>query len=127
MGLDTTHDCWHGAYSSFAMFRKNLAALIGMDLSSMEGFGGTKPFPSKQVEPLVILLNHSDCDGDIEVEDLDPLRERMQLILNDLTEEKFKAAAGPGYFSFEYFKEKMESWIEGLEFAKSKNEKVEFH
>lgn len=38
MGLDTTHDAWHGAYSSFKRFRIWLASLIGLDLQNMEGY-----------------------------------------------------------------------------------------
>lgn len=80
MGLDTTHDCWHGAYSAFHRFRQNLAAAIGIKLEEMEWFGGEKPFPSKQDEPLVILLKHYDDRGDIAVEDLLPLADRLDQV-----------------------------------------------
>ncbi len=79
MGLDTTHDCWHGAYSAFMRFRENLASAIGLELRQMEWFTDNgRPFPAKEIEPLVILLMHSDCDGDIEVEDLLPLAARLE-------------------------------------------------
>jgi len=39
MGLDTTHDCWHGAYSAFMHWRTKLAELAGYPpLLAMEGF-----------------------------------------------------------------------------------------
>lgn len=39
MGLDTTHDCWHGAYSAFMRWRKMLAAAAGLPpLLLMDGF-----------------------------------------------------------------------------------------
>lgn len=38
MGLDTTHDCWHGAYSSFGEWRREVAAVVGIPLRLMEGF-----------------------------------------------------------------------------------------
>ena len=39
MGLDTTHDCWHGAYSAFMHWRKKLAEVAGLPpLELMEGF-----------------------------------------------------------------------------------------
>lgn len=39
MGLDTTHDCWHGAYSSFMRWRRMLAKAAGLPpLGLMEGF-----------------------------------------------------------------------------------------
>lgn len=39
MGLDTTHDCWHGAYSDFMRWRMALAEAAGLPpLDLMEGF-----------------------------------------------------------------------------------------
>lgn len=40
MGLDTTHDCWHGAYSAFKRWREKLAEVVGIPLPLMEGFYG---------------------------------------------------------------------------------------
>lgn len=30
MGLDTSHDCWHGAYSGFALFRETVGRAAGL-------------------------------------------------------------------------------------------------
>jgi hypothetical protein len=81
MGLDTTHDCWHGSYSSFGEFRRELARVgLGIKLNEMQGFAGEvtsdgrsmtekgKPWYPHSEDPLVILLNHSDCDGEIKWE-----------------------------------------------------------
>lgn len=39
MGLDTTHEAWHGAYSAFHRWRCELARLAGLPpLELMEGF-----------------------------------------------------------------------------------------
>lgn len=39
MGLDTSHDCWHGAYSAFHHWRKELCRAAGLPpLDLMEGF-----------------------------------------------------------------------------------------
>lgn len=38
MGLDTSHDCWQGAYSAFMRWRKALASVIGLDLDKMGGY-----------------------------------------------------------------------------------------
>lgn len=39
MGLDTTHDAWHGAYSAFMRWREKVAELAGLPpLQLMEGF-----------------------------------------------------------------------------------------
>lgn len=86
MGLDTTHECWHGPYSHFNQWR--IAVQIaagwtldfmpykspgGRDLESAEarhlawelfeepnyqGFWTTDP-----ADVLVVLIVHSDCDG----------------------------------------------------------------
>jgi hypothetical protein len=38
MGLDISHDCWHGAYTAFRRYRNKLAELTGVPLALMEGF-----------------------------------------------------------------------------------------
>lgn len=39
MGLDTSHDCWHGAYSAFMRWRHEIARAAGLPpLSLMDGF-----------------------------------------------------------------------------------------
>ena len=39
MGLDTSHNAWHGAYSAFMTWRKKIAHLAGFPpLELMEGF-----------------------------------------------------------------------------------------
>ena len=39
MGLDTSHDCWHGAYSAFMRWREKIAEVAGFPpLWAMEGF-----------------------------------------------------------------------------------------
>lgn len=38
MGLDTSHNCWHGAYSAFMRWRQEIAKAAGIPLMLMEGF-----------------------------------------------------------------------------------------
>ena len=39
MGLDTSHNAWHGSYSSFMIWRKRIANVAGLPpLELMEGF-----------------------------------------------------------------------------------------
>jgi hypothetical protein len=45
-----------------------LAKEIGIDLDKMEGFGGDIPWEEYENDPICILLNHSDCDGQISAE-----------------------------------------------------------
>lgn len=94
MGLDTTHDCWSGPYSQFMRWREWLAAQIGIPLNLMENYArweydesdlkkipvgdpmyepiralvqmkGPIPWTILKDDPIVTLLNHSDCDGKI--------------------------------------------------------------
>lgn len=127
MGLDTTHDCFHGAYSSFGRFRKSLAKAINLELDNMCGFGKT-PDPNSvnfildkkpevifwediPYDDLHILINHSDCDGVIEHKDCLKLADRMKEIIPQLEEE---------------YKDRAEQFIEGLLLAHDQNEDVEF-
>lgn len=67
MGLDTSHDAWHGSYSSFHKWRKIIANRAGYPpLDSMVGFGGTQDWATAPGDRrLYPLINHSDCDGEI--------------------------------------------------------------
>lgn len=42
MGLDTSHDCWHGPYSAFSRWRDDLAKAAGIPLQLMENFFETR-------------------------------------------------------------------------------------
>ena len=45
MGLDISHDAWHGGYISFMMWRKKLAEVAGLPpLEFMEGFYSESAF-----------------------------------------------------------------------------------
>src|SRR6185437_6268157 len=96
MGLDTSHNAWHGGYSAFMRWRTEIARCAGIPLELMEGFFGSetnqmvlagfagdnaKPlieligrncpikWESLKPDPLHVLLFHSDCEGEIAPED----------------------------------------------------------
>ena len=119
MGLDTTHDCWHGGYSSFDRWREKLASLAGINLRSMEGFGGEVKWESLKPDALHILLNHSDCDGDIEWKDCGPLADRLAELLPLLPDESAGGHIGN-------WREKTQQFIDGLRDAFGAKENVEF-
>lgn len=51
-------------YTFFGRYRQMLAReLLDLDLNDMVGFGGETPWPDPETEPVVYLLDHSDCDG----------------------------------------------------------------
>ena len=67
MGIDFSHCEVRWGYIGFHHFRKKLASVIGIELDLMPGFDSDSKleWPDPEEEPLVYLLNHSDCDGDL--------------------------------------------------------------
>jgi hypothetical protein len=128
VGLDTSHGCWHGAYSAFNKWRTELFRVAGYPpLELMEGFtyGTSSKFPPIKWEclkpdPLHILINHSDCDGEIEWKDADAIAGRLEELLPLLPDEDAGGHIG-------YWREKTQDFIDGLRLAHEKQENVEFH
>lgn len=157
MGLDTSHDCFHGAYSAFMRFRQQLAKAAGIPLPLMEGFYD-RPYPQSmewiaprdggpacgdplgpllhrwaetvdgalplrwdlfEADPLTILLNHSDCDGDIAAEDCAPLADRLAELKPSMP------TGGHGHLPDP--QAATQQFIDGLRLAASNGEAVEFH
>ena len=122
MGLDTSHDCWHGAYSAFHRWRTKLMEVaFHMDLNHMQGFGGGVSWLPMKNDPLVKLLDHSDSDGIIKASDCAPLADRLEELLPALRE------AGDGGGHIGSYEEKTQQFIDGLRLAASRNEDVDFH
>ena len=89
MGLDFRGADAHWSYGGFHRFRERIAKIVNIDLNEMEGFttdGTGMSFPLIEEEPLVILLDHSDCDDDIHPEQLKLLAPRFEEVLNILKE-----------------------------------------
>ena len=59
MGLDTTHDAWHGGYGSFHNWRTWLAEQIGIPLELMEAF-----YEEKGTNNPFVLLDYKFPKGD---------------------------------------------------------------
>lgn len=78
MGLDLSHGDFSCSYRTFNSLRGELTVFVGLGcLSDYAGMGGSKPWPTVGDEPLVAMLNHSDCDGIIDNHHLKPLAERL--------------------------------------------------
>ena len=167
MGLDTTHDCWHGAYSAFTRWRTKLAEAAGIPLFLMDGYyiqddqwtnssppldalawaapgtDGRGPACGSHYgpalhnwitgiarwlpiswdvlkdDPLLVLLNHSDCEGEILAKDCAPLADRLEALLPLLT--------GDGGGHIGSYQEKTRTFITGLREAAAAGENVGFH
>ncbi len=107
MGLTITFDCFQGSYHTFHFWRTYLAAQIGLPYNLMEGFYSEDEEWSVESLPknmtldtkkailerlpldwmifdddlLHIILNHSDCDGIIRIDECIALKARLEEIL----------------------------------------------
>lgn len=120
MGLDTTHNAWHGAYSSFNRFRHELAKRIGIDLQEYAGYrndGQGKDLASIN-HPLMDLFNHSDCDGH--------LTPKQCLLISKGLEEVILKSPIPTELSDRDFIEKAIAFRDGCMLACSLQENLEF-
>lgn len=113
MGLRTTHLCWDGGYIEFDRWRTALAKVAGIDFHNMEGCGGSIKWDSLPPDPIHKLLNHSDCRGEIAVEDLITIADRLDQLCIRLLDLGMVASA----IRFSC----------GLRLAASLGEAVEFH
>jgi hypothetical protein len=152
MGLDCSHGAWHGAYSAFGRWREKIAEVAGLPpLDLMEGFysplkgksgygvptlycGPHEPtdsllrldsllpikWESLKKDKLHILLNHSDCDGDIHWKHCGAIADRLEELLPLLPDEQAGGHIG-------YWKEKTQTFIDGLRRAAAAKENLEFH
>ncbi len=117
MGLDTSHDCWHGPYSAFHDWRRWLAKQVGIDLDRMERFGGNVAWGSLEPDIIHVLLNHSDCDGEIPAGACGPLAQRLEQV--------FVQSCARRAPLWEHGK--LSQFINGLWLAHRQGESVEFH
>lgn len=86
MGIDFSHGkaCW--SYSGFHRFRERLAREIGIDLNDMGGFAraGDIGFSWDRIkDDIVLLLRHSDCDGELAWEECEKLIPRLKMLISD--------------------------------------------
>jgi hypothetical protein len=68
------------AYHTFHVFRMRVAAHLGIDLEAMDGFDGTQEWTSVDDEPLVHLLRHSDCDGELDRTECAAIATRLRAV-----------------------------------------------
>lgn len=135
MGLDTSHNCWHGSYPAFMRWRSALAAAAGLPpLGLMEGFCDRKTFPELPSyisarlpiswdavhcpAPLAELLTHSDCGGTITAASCGPMADALEALLP-----KLHGDLG-GHVGNVW--EKTMIFIDGLRRAAAKGETVRF-
>lgn len=133
MGLDTTHDCWHGPYSQFMRWREFLNWCVMQDRKAdpvceavvrmgITGEALVKAWDlglyTDQSEPINVLMNHSDCDGSIAASVCGPLADALEGLI-----ERYMPARG----TYDEMRPATERFIAGLRRAAAAGEDVEFH
>lgn len=115
MGLDTDYDAWNGSYGSFNRWRDHLAEKAkypfeGHDFNINEIMGEWDKTPP---DALTILMRHSDCDGKIQVTQMQPLIDRLSNILPLISDQDYIY--------------KTEQFIKGLVEALADKKNMEFY
>lgn len=92
MGIDFSHGNARWAYSGFNRFRRKISELAGFEgwpIGSEDPIA-EQPFWDKvqaSDDPIKHLLDHSDCDGELTVEQLTVLAPRLEELLKKLSDE----------------------------------------
>lgn len=149
MGLDCSHDAFHGAYSAFNRFRQAVAMAIGgsfpphfeydtdtyklhedgngmiarnNDLDDSLFYYDNDIVNEEDNPGMFIFLRHSDCDGEIEPEDCIKVADDLEKILPEL--DKMDTV---GHLKrFNTMGDVARQFIAGCRDAASKNESLTF-
>jgi hypothetical protein len=120
MGLDTSHDCWHGPYSQFMRWRCYLHWAItgepGDTRDALEAAWESGRYDDQSV-PINVLMRHSDCDGSIPADVCGPLADALQRLVDDRM---------PKRGIYDEKRPATERFISGLRRAAAAGECVEF-
>jgi len=148
MGLDTSHDCWHGSYGGFAEFREAVGKAAGFNYRTVVDDFGSRPLldidwdsvPIERLygkwgkqpptvesvgiydppitDPVLYLLVHSDCEGKLRRGYLPALRNRL---------EEIEPAYRAQFHDDSFMADRLRGFIEGLDRAIAANQHVDFH
>ncbi len=156
MGLDTSHNCWHGSYTVFGAWRQQVALAGGYtlkersdvpwpsvdlpwDMFKQENYKGDWADGPAVEDPLLYLIVHSDADGVIHPEEGRHLAARLEQILPALTKQGAPDLAArleqfvPGltvernWMTDEWLEKTTKQFIKGLRDAAADGEDVQFY
>ena len=134
MGLDVSHDAFHGAYSAFNRFRKSICRAMGGSFPPHDTEyheDGDKLLPrlwywghgyGPETHPgLEVLLSHSDCDGVISPADCVAVADDLEALLPHITGHGSGHIADQGGYA-----EVTRKFIDGCRLAAAKGEDLVF-
>lgn len=137
MSLDTSHECWHGAYSAFTRWRHEVARAAGYAVWKVVHDGGLTmdcvmfdwghlppdalngEWPEVPADPLLVLIAHHDHCGVIHPREGRALAARLRELAPLLRED------GEGHVPS--YRAVTLRFAEGLERAAATGEDVGFH
>lgn len=143
MGLDTSHDAFHGAYSAFNSLRQEVAAVIGGSYPPhwLRSFNGDPAmderghvltdltldreriyYPDDIGDGMREFLMHSDCDGDISPEMCVKVADDLEAILDRMPEGGHGHIAARGGY-----REVLRKFIAGCRAAAAEGVPLGFH
>ncbi len=143
MGLDTTHDCWHGPYSAFTRWRHVVARAAGYEVLPVKYEDGTTmdtimvdwghitaanlqgEWDETPKDALMVLIAHSDCDGLIHPNQGRALADRLEGLLPLL--QGGGRDGGSARADYDGTRAATERFIAGLRAAAEAGEDVRFH
>lgn len=118
MGIDFSHGEAHWAYSGFMRFRSLLAETLGYRTPLSEMYNSGTHDVMKN-EPIWPLINHSDCDGELTVEEMKQILPQLIAIVN-IWEGQHDGSPG------KYEIERTNAFIDGMKIAIDDDETFEF-
>lgn len=120
MGLDTSHNCWHGPYSMFMRWRCWLHLYLTNDPKGATHEALRDAWKAgvydDQTVPINVLMAHSDCEGEIPAEMCGPIADALEALLVKMPERGTYDHARPATLRF----------IAGLRVAAAAGEPVVF-
>lgn len=129
MGLDTSHNAWHGAYSAFNRWRSQLAEVAGYPNPSDDYGLDWAAFKDENLygrwghvvlpDALQYLLVHSDCDGEL-------MPEHAALVADRLTELVPLLPDGSGGGHIRDWREVTQQFIDGCRAAAAEDKPIVF-
>jgi hypothetical protein len=124
MGLDISHDCWHGSYTAFMNFRAYLYEAAGWGRADFYKAGLINPravlATLDRNDILYVLLAHSDCEGEIPWRECVALADRLEGLIPYFNQ------YGPGGGHLYRVVKDIEQFAAGLRLAAKNHENVEF-
>lgn len=127
MGLDCSHDAFHGAYSAFNLLRKEVANAVGgsyppHDNRELDGdmwYIDGDTYTAESHPGLFAFLSHSDCDGEFTADECTQVANDLEPLIALLPTE------GRGHFQGGYASV-LRKFVDGCRLAASKNESLLF-